>query len=425
MNQWTEYLAAGLVVFTATNLLAVDRYVAWDNAANAATPFTSWTAAATNIQDAVDVSVDNDVIWVAPGTYSVPTNPGVGPLGETNIVTINGLAVTLRSSNGVSAAETVIDGWGRYRGLYLIPGSSERITIEGLTISNCRATNGGAIYMQANNSRTAVVQNCIIRDNTAHSSGGGIYIGPRQFYSFRYELSNCVFQGNQVTNGSGGAVHANVRQAYVKGVFRNCNVISNSASADAGAFFFNDAPRAEIENCVFKHNSAGGRGGVIFSRQGPAIFRNSLFYGNESGSYGEAVGLENNCTFTFVNTTISDHTGDALSMQESGNAIQFVNTIVYNDTLENQGAQSFTNCCLDPAITHATGSNIITNDPGFADEANGNYRLTSASPCRNTGTNQAWMVGAEDLDGNPRLDSRIVDIGAYEYVTYGTAIMVQ
>jgi len=46
--------------------------------------------------------------------------------------------------------------------------------------------------------------------------------------------------------------------------------------------------------------------------------------------------------------------------------------------------------------------------------AGGNLRLQSNSPCINTGTN-AYVVGATDLDGRPRVVSGTVDMGAYEF----------
>lgn len=73
------------------------------------------------------------------------------------------------------------------------------------------------------------------------------------------------------------------------------------------------------------------------------------------------------------------------------------------------------------------GSGNIAADPKFADAANGNYRLTAASPCANAGLNQDWMAAAVDLDGRPRLDrfTRRVDIGCYEHHFRGAMFLVK
>ena len=73
------------------------------------------------------------------------------------------------------------------------------------------------------------------------------------------------------------------------------------------------------------------------------------------------------------------------------------------------------------------GSGNTTNNPQFVNFAGGSFRLKSTSPCINTGTNQAWMNGATDLDGQRRIDpvSGIVDMGCYEYVTRGTMFIIR
>jgi hypothetical protein len=44
----------------------------------------------------------------------------------------------------------------------------------------------------------------------------------------------------------------------------------------------------------------------------------------------------------------------------------------------------------------------------------GSFRLAPTSPCLNGGTNRAWMAGASDLEGRPRILGVNADMGAYE-----------
>ena len=67
------------------------------------------------------------------------------------------------------------------------------------------------------------------------------------------------------------------------------------------------------------------------------------------------------------------------------------------------------------------GVGNITNEPLFVDDAEGNLRLQSDSPCINAGRNALASVGP-DLDGNPRVVSATVDIGAYEFQGPGSVI---
>ena len=75
------------------------------------------------------------------------------------------------------------------------------------------------------------------------------------------------------------------------------------------------------------------------------------------------------------------------------------NSIIYGNELE-EGYCTYETC--------------RTEDPGFVDAAHGDYRLAMGSPCINAGDN-AFVWTSSDLDGNPRIVRRTVDIGCYEF----------
>ena len=69
------------------------------------------------------------------------------------------------------------------------------------------------------------------------------------------------------------------------------------------------------------------------------------------------------------------------------------------------------------AFQKATGLELRSRfaDPGFLDRAKGDYRLTFASPALDAGIELPLAIlGPTDLRGNPRLQGRAVDLGAYE-----------
>ena len=81
-----------------------------------------------------------------------------------------------------------------------------------------------------------------------------------------------------------------------------------------------------------------------------------------------------------------------------------------NYGFQNNGAINF--CCTTPLPPGGVGN--ITNDPALVAYLNGNLRLSSNSPCINSGNNTK-VATATDLDGNPRIAGGTVDIGAYEF----------
>ena len=154
---------------------------------NATPPFTDWTTAATNIQDAIDAANPGDTILVTNGVYQTGsrlTSDGV----ENRVVVTN--TVTLQSVNGPTV--TSIDGGNLVRRIYLTNG----VLLAGFTLTHGKGGTGGGVFCASTNE---LISNCQLINNSA-VNGGGACSGT---------LTNCMLSGNASGNsaGNGGAVH--------------------------------------------------------------------------------------------------------------------------------------------------------------------------------------------------------------------------
>jgi len=354
-------VALALFLFFAGSALADVHYVDV-NSTNATPPYTNWTSAATNIQDAVDAAVAGDEIVVTNGIYATGGRATIDQSTTTNRVVVD-KPLALRSVNGPQS--TIIDGGGFFRCVYLTNGAS----LSGFTLTNGFARFGGG-------ARGGTLNNCILTGNRTASpltryndaSGGG---------AFGCTLNNCTLARNSV-----GAYQRSVGGGAVSCTLNNCTLTGNSAY-HPGNFPFDPetygggAAYCRLNNCTLSDNFLGDNfvGGRAFG----------------GGAYNSTL---NNCTLT----------GNSAWVSGSG---------AYGSTLNN---------CIDlDGSDISTLNHCWTTAPLFVDQASGNLRLQSNSPCINSGLDAFAPAGA-DLDGNPRIAGVTVDIGAYEFQSPASTI---
>ena len=308
-------------------------------------------------------------------------------------------------------------------GVYLKDSAMLNCVIE----NNYATDNGAGIYL--NNS--GIVSDCSISNNVAYIRGGGAYCNTGG------EIFNCLFTSNSAEYGGG-------INCIINGSVTECQFINNNAVYYGGGAYVNSG--ASFSKCIFLENSANNYGGGVYTFWGGSFTdcvisnNNSLLSGggtscNRGGSFTNCLVNDNfsllygggssfNLGGEMYNCTVTKNTANrAGGGIYSVNGAKIINTIIYNNTAvaSNENCQAsgsnivYSFCCTIPITNLPNSYGCMTNNPEFISQIN-DFHLEDFSPCRNAGTNMAWMIGATDLDGNPRLTGGTVDIGCYEFI---------
>jgi hypothetical protein len=390
------------------NIHAAATLYVWTNSPSPASPFTNWATAAHTIQAAVDAASAGDTVLVTNGTYAT---------GEIGSAPAHRVAIEkpirVLSVNG--PAVTIIQGDYGVRCAYL----GRNAVLSGFTLTGAGliiiGPGGGFLPFGAGvycSDSTAVVTNCTLTGNGANV-GGGAYKGT---------LIDCSLSGNVTYDEGGGAVGATLYHCTLSnnattlggGAYycslNNCTLTGNSAGSGGGA------ADSTLNNCTLIGNSASatelGRGGGGAT---DSTLNNCILTGNRSANYGggAANSTLNNCTITGN----SAPRGGGVAYATLNNCILHSNSAPGAYDWGDQTVMSF--CCI--WSDYPVGIGNITNDPGFVSLADQDVHLGANSPCINAGDN-TYATNVTDLDGNPRVVSGAVDIGAYEYQGTGSTI---
>lgn len=428
----------------------------------------SWATAYTNIQRALDAATNGSMIHVKAGEYVLArqidwTNrsvsgvslrgsyEGVGNPGRQDI---SRWPTILRPAAGAGC-----------RILYMQDVSNA--VLDQFVITGGTATNGitdfndcgGGVCLFTN--REVRIESCCISGNLARGAGGGIYM----LHTYGAVISNCTIISNRVDsyadgrNGMGGGIYG--RYSTCSGTL--CLVAGNTVRGyppwGGGAFWYQgtltlerttvsnnwlqgygyrqggglvcySAARIHLYNCVVSHNRCEGgtvcRGAGYFTDSCYAsTIRNTLFYMNTadgpSGSQGGALFHYSGYPITIENCTVVENSPHGLYLSACSGNVCVTNSILWNngdDLFDSPDDGTFVLSHNDIKDGDGFGTNgNLSADPMFRRPQQGDFMLGWYSPCRDIGTNLAWMIpGATDLAGNPRVvpASGIVDMGAYE-----------
>jgi len=329
---------------------------------------------------------------------------------------------------------------------------------EGNTASLRVVSSGGAVFIQGNSGAQLLPRfvGCTFRDNYCGNDGGAFSATPTGAGSLlAFVIDSCDFDGNRADDRGGAVWYRMSSDGQSRVRISNSRFHGNRAGGQGGALFarssFDNITTDTLINCLFADNATDGsstindgEGGAVFLRasQGGTrrhLILNCIFDSNRAAQRGGAIGTTSffseagtlnadliNCTF-YGNSTQGD--GGALHAEGSQgtNNTNIINSIFRQHKAEGDGQELFNNnvsltltsSILEGALpaTVNDGGNNFSADPQLVSPENGDFRLSSCSPARDTGRTEAIPPDLTDIDyqGDPRIFGDRVDLGALEW----------
>lgn len=373
------------------------------------------------IQEGIDASVHGDTVLVAPGTYTGELNRDID-LGGRNIDLIADAGRDL----------TIIDCQSEGRAFVLSNAETPYTSIQGFTIRNGYANEGGAVHVT--NSSASFIE-CAFENNIG-AYGGCFFLGQEASPFIEY----CTFTNNYASE-YGGCIYTFGARPYVY----ECDFIGNNADLSGGAISCKTWTVATILNNRFTGNTSDDGGaiyvGTLFSQWDENLGTTSIMFNEFEGNTAERGGAVLLNSFSWVRVSWSTfkknsaEEGGAIfcHMDAEGDLTVQMCTIVENSanlgggicvagtspdngltvlqTIIAFSSQGRAQHRLDysPIVTDlccsygneggdllygATSRNLVGVDPLFCDIYDEDYDLCENSPCRSANNEWGFTIGS-------------------------------
>jgi len=257
-----------------------------------------------------------------------------------------------------------------------------------------------------------VVSGCYFRFNNTSSA---------TVASTDTDVTDCVFHSNESLRIGGLSVYSANRSNVVD----RCMFINNSGGFFSGGI--TNLGESIVRNSIFVANRSDSAAGAIASIDFETLVQNSTIIGNASN--GPTGGVEN---VTLENCVVYNNRGaggveDQTAQLAPGTVANYCNIQNFSGLCTEQDAPlvSVGNFDLDPRFVDpgAWDDMGTPTDPSDDIFIPGDYHLLPDSPCIDAGDpNFLPNADATDIDGEARLQSCRVDIGADEFTQDDVAV---
>ena len=295
------------------------------------------------IQEGIDATWHGDTVVVLDGTYTGQGNRDIDFAGK---------AITLRSTDPNDpdvVAATIIDCQGDpcepHRGFYFHTGEEQNSVLDGFTITNGCAGEGGGIMCWE--SSPTITNNIITLNRTSFDADGG---GGIKCRGGSPTIINNTISHNSCPPGGGGG---GIRCYEADSPTITDNIIShNTASQGAGIQIQFCTPT--ISNCTFTANSTDGMGGGIITNS-DIILANCIFSGNTAGKGAGVYIYHSNPTLlncSFIDNS-ADYSGGGMYNNNSSPTVTGC-SFTRNFAWDGEGAGIYNRDNSSPTVTDCT-----------------------------------------------------------------------
>jgi len=384
----------------------------------------------TELQAAIDAAEAGTTVYVQAGTYfgNFTMKEGVNVSGGWNA-----------DFTAQTDYATVLDAKANGRVLHQAAAFTTLTVWSNLTIQNGKFTaqqtdkaGSGVFLCDKGQVKHCLIQNNLFDATSGEASGGGVY---ENGYTTSVLVDDCIIRGNTASHGGGVRICGVIQNSIIENNTTTINACGGVQLHYGGAMY----------NCIVRGNTGKDTGGVRLTGTKACTVANCLIVGNTAtgtiGGVSVEGGLQNiyNCTIVGNNQKSTNSTGRCGVRINVNADAPFYNNIVCGNMAngEIQAAQ------LELHATYQSeraarvfknnaivfGSEVGVNtillakeaDPGFVDASHSDFHLLYTSALINKG-DDSQAKGETDLDGKARKAGPAVDLGCYELPYYKLTI---